>query len=175
MIEQVRDRPGAPPGAGAFCEAQIPRLVGALTLYCGDRALAEELAQEALARAVQHWSKIGSSDQRDGWVYRVAINLANSRFRRVLAERRANQKVSTRTRTAEGVDPGTALAVRRAVSQLSRRQRAAVTLRYYLDLPVAEVARVMDCPESTVKTLTRRGLERLKELLDDDGEDHCDA
>lgn len=171
----MRDRLGAPPGAAAFCEAQIPRLVGALTLYCGDKGLAEELAQEALARAVQHWNKIGSSDQRDGWVYRVEINLANSRFRRLLAERRANQKLATRSETQQSLDPGTALAVRRAVSELPRRQRAPLTLRYYLDLPVVEVANVMDCPESTVKTLTRRGLDRLKQLLDDDREDRGDA
>jgi RNA polymerase sigma factor (sigma-70 family) len=152
----------------AFCEEQIPRLVGVLTLYCGDRSVAEELAQEALARAMQSWDKIGHSEVRGGWIYRVAINLANSRFRRTMAERRANRKAAAATEDSMVEDTATGVAVREAVAQLPRRQRAAVTLRYYLDLPVAEVARAMECPESTVKTLTRRGLERLKKVLDED-------
>lgn len=163
---------GIPPDVAAFCEAQIPRLVGALTLYCGDRALAEELAQEALARAVQHWSKIGGSDRREGWVYRVAVNLANSRFRRALLERRANQRaVGRSTDAVRGADPAVALTVRRAVGELPRRQRAVITLRYCLDLPVAEVAQIMECPESTVKSLTRRALARLEQVLGDEGEE----
>jgi RNA polymerase sigma factor (sigma-70 family) len=164
--------PGARPEAAGFCEEQIPRLVGALTLYCGDRAVAEELAQEALARAVQHWRKIATSDQREGWVYRVAINLANSRFRRKLAERRANQRISAGQATAEReVDVATTLVVRHAVAELPPRQRAAITLRYYLDLPVGDVAQIMECPESTVKSLTRRGLQRLGQKLEDVGGD----
>lgn len=167
-----RGSQGLPTDVAAFCETQIPRLVGALTLYCGDRALAEELAQEALARAVQHWPKIADSDQREGWVYRVGVNLANSRFRRRLAERRANQKATARAeQVAQDGDVATALTVRRVVSELPRRQRAAITLRFYLDLPVAEVAHIMECPESTVKSLTRRGLARLQqELGDEEGE-----
>lgn len=164
---------GVPSEVAAFCEVQIPRLVGALTLYCGDRGVAEELAQEALARAVQHWSKIGRSDRREGWIYRVAINLANSRFRRALAERRANQKATGRAEpVAHDADAATALTVRRAVGELPRRQRAAIALRFYLDLPVVDVAQILDCPESTVKSLTRRALARLEqELGDDEGEE----
>lgn len=167
-----RTQPGVPSDVAAFCEAQIPRLVGALTLYCGDRGVAEELAQEALARSVQHWNKIGSSDRREGWVYRVGINLANSRFRRALAERRANQKAVGRgEHVTHDADVAAALTVRRVVSELPRRQRAAITLRFYLDLPVTEVAQIMECPESTVKSLTRRGLSRLQqELGDEEGE-----
>lgn len=167
-----RTEAGVPSDIAGFCESQIPRLVGALTLYCGDRGVAEELAQEALAKVVRHWNKIGRSDRREGWVYRVAINLANSSFRRAVAERRANQRAIDRAGAmAHDADTATALTVRWALSELPRRQRTAITLRFYLDLPVTEVAQIMECPESTVKSLTRRGLTRLEqELGDEEGE-----
>jgi len=149
----------------AFCEEQIPRLIGVLTLYAGKRAIAEELAQEALARAVLRWSKLRRTESPEGWVYRVAINLANSRWRRGVAERRANQRFGGSDDRYEE-DHATALAVRVALTQLTGRQRQAIVLRYYLDLPVDEVAALMDCPESTVKSLTRRGLARLKLTFD---------
>lgn len=60
------------------------------------------------------------------------------------------------------------VAVREAIAALPRRQRTALVLRYYADLPVAEVADLMGCPENTVKTLTRRGLQRLGASLQDE-------
>lgn len=57
----------------SFCAAEYPRLVGTLTLYCGDRPIAEELAQEALVRVCQHWSRIRRLENPGGWVHRVAI------------------------------------------------------------------------------------------------------
>jgi RNA polymerase sigma factor (sigma-70 family) len=68
-----------------------------------------------------------------------------------------------------GTDP-TATAVdridlHRALSLLPARQRAAVVLRCWEDLSIAEVARVLDCSEGSVKSQTSRGLARLRDLL----------
>lgn len=79
----------------AFCQAEHRRLVGALSLYCQDRQVAEELAQDALLRVVTHWHRVRRLDHPSAWVYRVAINLANSYLRRRLAERRATPQAST--------------------------------------------------------------------------------
>jgi DNA-directed RNA polymerase specialized sigma24 family protein len=46
----------------AFCEIHFPRIVGLLSLYCGDRFVAEDLAQDALARACVHWSRVHRMD-----------------------------------------------------------------------------------------------------------------
>lgn len=149
-------------GLVEFCREQHPRLVGFLGLYCGDRAVAEELAQETLARVWRKWPKVHHLDRPDAWAQRVAINLANSHFRRLLAERRA------RTRAGEDAperlpDLADVLAVRRAVAGLPRRQRAAVVLHYFLDLPLADVADRMGTSVAAVKSLLHRGVTRLRD------------
>ncbi|MGH2735811.1 MAG: sigma-70 family RNA polymerase sigma factor [Actinomycetota bacterium] len=148
----------------AFCGDEHPRLVGALSLYCGDHALAEELAQDALARACRDWSKVRRLTSPGAWVHRVAINLANSYFRRRAAETRAKHRLEGRRNPSggEGLDRAAALTIRSAVASLPRRQRTALILRYFVDLPVREVAVVMECPEGTVKTLTSKAIASLR-------------
>lgn len=151
-----------------FCRAEHPRLVGAMSLYTGDVALAEELAQEALARACRQWSQVSAMAAPGAWVHRIAINLANSHFRRALLERRARQHLAAAERRATEPDATSALAVRTAVAALPRRQRTAVVLRYFLDLPVKDVADVMGCRDGTVRALTSQAITTLRNshLLD---------
>ena len=152
-----------PPELVAFCRDQYAGLVGMLGLYCGDRAVAEELAQEALARVWRHWTKVERLDDPVAWAHRVAINLANSYFRRRAAERRARDKLEARSRPPQSqADPIDAYAVRTAIALLPRRQRTALVLHYYLDLPLVEVAERMDIPQGTAKSLVRRAVERLR-------------
>jgi RNA polymerase sigma factor (sigma-70 family) len=152
---------------GAFCVEEHPRLVGSLSLYCGDRAVAEELAQDALARACRDWRKVRRMGAPGAWTHRVAINLANSYFRRAAAEIRAKRRLQEeqRAHTDSGLEPVAAVTIRAAVAALPRRQRAALILRYYVDLPVREVAVAMECPEGTVKTLTSKAIESLRRSL----------
>src|SRR5688500_2782768 len=95
-------RVGAEADLTHFCQTQYPRLVGTLALFCGDRLVAEELAQEALARACAQWDRVSTMTAPAGWTHRVAINLANSRFRRLAAERRARERVEGRSSAADG-------------------------------------------------------------------------
>ena len=69
-----------------------------------------------------------------------------------------------RQRSGSGSAPDAAevLDLRREVAALPARERDAVICRYYLDLSVIDTADVLGCPENTVKTLTRRGLELLR-------------
>ena len=91
MTDESRETPRLE----AFCRAEYPRLVGMLDLYCGDLGVAEELAQEALTRVYRHWKKVSALDKPEAWVRRVAINLANSHFRRRKAERKAREQIDT--------------------------------------------------------------------------------
>jgi RNA polymerase sigma factor, sigma-70 family len=155
------------------CAVEYPRIVRLLTLYCGDREVAADLAQEAMARGCAHWQRLrGMRDQR-AWFTRVAINLANSRWRRLKVERRASVILRATTTTQES-DLAEAVAVRTAVAALTPRQRAAVVLRYFEDLDVAATATVMGCSENTIKKLTARGLTALRARLAFDlvGEGH---
>src|SRR3954470_5258903 len=114
----------APEDLVQFCTATHPRLVGFLTLFCGDRLVAEEIAQDALERACARWSMVSRSPSPEAWVHRVAINLIRSRYRRSAAERRALARHGPDARhEPENAD---VLSVRRAVSDLPARQREAI-------------------------------------------------
>jgi RNA polymerase sigma-70 factor (ECF subfamily) len=143
-----------------FCREQWGRLVGSLYLYVGDRELAEELAQETLVRAVQHWEDVAYADSPSAWAHRVAFNLAKSQFRRRLAQRRARSRVVALAPPEP--DLAAAVAVRAAVAGLPQAQRSALVLRYFADLPLRQVAAVMNCPENTVKSHIRRAIEALR-------------
>ena len=147
-----------------FCMEQFPRLVGALGLFCGDRDVAEELAQEALARAWRHWAKVSRADDPKAWLYATALNLARSNFRRLAAERRAMRKVNAQQerQSQEWVDEADALSLRAAVANLPSRYKTVLVLRYFLGMTFPEIADRLDVPLSTVKTWSSRGLNRLQ-------------
>jgi RNA polymerase sigma-70 factor, ECF subfamily len=148
----------------AFCDAVYPRLVGALTLTCGgQRAVAEEVCQDALARAYRDWHRIRGYDNPAAWVRRVAVNLATSRFRRWQAERRAQDRLVITTETKhDDPDVAMAIAVGQTLERLTPDQRVAVVLRYYLDLPISEVAEITGRSQSAVTSLTSRALDVLR-------------
>lgn len=150
----------------AFCRQEYPRLVGSLRLYTGDGDLACELAQEALARACAHWDRVERMDAPGAWVHRVGVNLARSRFRRrryerIASERHANEREIPHT------DPTTRVALREALLRLPERQRLALVLRFWADLPVDRAADVMGCRPGTVRALTHQGLAALRAALAD--------
>lgn len=154
-----------------FCRRMHPRLVGALGLHCGDRGLAEELAQEALARACRDWAKVSRADSPDAWLFRTALNLTTSWFRR----RRVATRPMPAAPPATEVDGAAAIVVRAAVRALPQRQRTAIVLRYYLDLPVAQAADVMGCADGTVRALTSQGRESLRRALGPEFSEEDDA
>lgn len=153
----------------AFCRDRYPRLVGFLSLYCGSVDVAEELAQDALVCAVRDWNKVERMDSPEAWLHRVALNLANSLYRRRAAESRAKERLAAEPSQfalpASTID----LAVRQAVAALPRRQKTALVLRYFGALSVRETAQVMDCPEGTVKTLTHKTIATLRGLPQTEG------
>lgn len=151
----------------AFCAELHPRLVGALALRTGSRALAEELAQEAFVRVWERWPTVQTMDSPEAWTFRVALNLASSRFRRMGAERRASARLGARPVEHASLDTGgpERALVRDAIAGLPPRQRTVVILRYFSDLSVAETAHAMGCAEGTVKSLTSKAVEALRATL----------
>jgi RNA polymerase sigma-70 factor (sigma-E family) len=150
-----------PDDVNTFCRREWPRLVGSLSLFTGDRELAQELAQETLARVCRDWRKVSNLEAPGAWAHRVALNLARSHYRHRAVARRHSGRFAISEAT-ESLDTATVIAVRQAVAALPVRQRTALVLRYFADLSVAETAEAMHCPEGTVKTLTRQAIRALR-------------
>ncbi len=163
-------------GFESFCFAQNASLIRLLTLYCGDVETARDLTQETLARAWVHWRGVARMDRPDLWVKRVALNLANSHFRRRRIERLVRERASHADHLlSEDHDSVQRLDMRDALRRLSDRQRAAVVLRFLEDLSVDQTAELMNCSPGTVKKLTARALTALRDRLGSDVEVVLDA
>jgi RNA polymerase sigma factor (sigma-70 family) len=126
----------------------------------GERAEAEDVAQEAAARAFASWGRVETYST--AWVSRVATNLAIDRVRRRARRGGHNREEVESTRDRDG---DARVDLQRALQRLPARQRNAVLLRFVIDLPEAEVARVLRCSVGSVKTHTSRGLQRLRTEL----------
>lgn len=148
-----------------FVVGRSPGLLRTAFLLCGDRGHAEDLVQTTLAKAYLAWPRICRSDTVDAYVRRVMVNAHISNHRR---HRLREQPVD---RLSAGLTPDAAEVIaerdrlRTALVQLPARQRAAVVLRHYEDLSEAVTAETLGCSTGTVKSLTSRGLARLRVLL----------
>ncbi len=149
-----------------FCAAAWPRLVAAMSHYCGDVHLAEELVQEALVRACRRWSHVSVMSSPEGWTYRVAVNLANSAWRRQRAERRARDRHGPEQDVGRPAAVEDQLLVRAALQTLTTAQREAVVLRHVLDLSVDQVAEVLGTSPGAVRALTHRAVTHLRASLE---------
>ncbi|MDG6110228.1 SigE family RNA polymerase sigma factor [Dactylosporangium aurantiacum] len=150
-----------------FVTGRSPALLRFAYLLTGDRHLAEDLTQEALVRAHRRWHAIVGEDGPEPYV-RQAI------LRQYLSWRR--RRASTERPVAEPPDAaphGADLADRvvdadelwTALRALPRSQRAVVVLRYYEDLPDAQIARLLGCAPATVRVHAFHALHRLRSVL----------
>lgn len=142
--------------------SQFPRLVYELRYIVGVESLARDIAQEAFIRQYVAWARVSHYDKPGAWVRRVALRLAfNARRRQARESPLDNADIAQ----APAVDVDKVLDVRAAIAKLPDAQRAAVVLHYYRDYPVAEVARMLRCRESTAKAHLFKARSRLAELL----------
>jgi RNA polymerase sigma factor (sigma-70 family) len=150
-----------------FLDDRYGRVVNTVRVIVGNTATAEDITQEAFARAYLSWAKLWPDGNPAGWVHRVATNLALSWRRRAAREVRALQRVFKRSQLSTPA-PEVYPELHAAVASLPPRQRAAVALYYVMDLSVDEVAETMGCPSGTVKSLLYGARERLRTQLGED-------
>jgi RNA polymerase sigma-70 factor (ECF subfamily) len=148
----------------AWVESDHERVVRALTLICGDRQRAEDAVQDAV---LDLWGRRRDVDDLSGWITVAALNRVRSGFRRAAAERRALDRLASRTRPAwpEAHDPSGDARLAEALGRLSPVQREVVALHYLLDLSVADVAARLGVVEGTVKTQLHRARACLREAI----------
>ena len=129
-----------------------PALVRLAYLVTGSVDLAEDAVHDAFVACGQRWSTLTSPD---AYVRRAVVNHARSALRRAGSERDKADRWGHATEVTVGQPEldETWDVLRR----LPERQRVALVLRFYEDLPEAEIAQVLGCPRGTVKSLIHRG------------------
>ncbi|HEX2315017.1 MAG TPA: SigE family RNA polymerase sigma factor [Thermomonospora sp.] len=147
-----------------FVTARSPDLMRlAYLLAGGDEHAAEDLLQTALANTAAKW---GTVDDPEGYVRTAMYRQQVSWWRR--RGRRRETTTAEPPDVADRADPTHALelrlVVRKALAQLTPRQRTILVLRYFEDLPDTEVARLLGCSVGTVRSTAHRSLFRLRSL-----------
>jgi RNA polymerase sigma-70 factor, ECF subfamily len=152
-------------GFEAFYTGAVGRLLGQLLLVTGDLHEAEEVVQEAFARASVRWAWLRDYEVPEAWVRRVALNLAAERARRLRRQARALLRLGPPPQVPAA--SAEALALLEALRTLPMRQRQAIVLHHLVDLPVQEVSRMLGVRPGTVKSLLARGRRALANRLSD--------
>jgi len=147
-----------------FFLATSGRLLGQLTAMTADRYQAEDVLQEAYAKAWTRWSRVSRLDSPEAWVRTVAWRQAVSRWRRMRVALSAQSRLTQRD-VVEDPDVTTTMVVRAALATLPAAQRRVLVLYELCDLSVEEIARETGVPAGTVKSRLSRGRAALAQLL----------
>lgn len=138
------------------------RIAAALAMTLRDDVLAADATAEAMTRAYERWDKIGAYTNPAGWIYRVGLNWALSRRRKLVREVfRADSPEPTAPPAVVEPELDAALAA------LPVDQRSVVVLRYLLDWSEFQTAEALDIAPGTVKSRLSRALARLATVLED--------
>ncbi|GIF46898.1 RNA polymerase sigma-70 factor (ECF subfamily) [Asanoa ferruginea] len=164
-------KPGVSASFDEFYAANVHRLMLQLYAYTADVGAAQDAVQEAFTRAWARWDRVADYDEPAAWVRRVALNVANNRWRRVRAAR-AHAGYHREEVVAEPSPDRVALA--RALRSLPEKHRRAIVLFHIADLAIAEIAAQEGVAEGTVKAWLHRGRTALATLLTEDEEGHHD-
>lgn len=137
-------------------------------LIVWDLSEAEDLVQETLLKVARRWPRVRRMERPAAYARRILVNLALKGADR-RARRRGELVGEAPPDQAAEATPATAFEVRdeliAALAELPLRQRSVLVLRYFLDLPEAEVAAALQCSLGTVKSTAARGLARLERTL----------
>lgn len=133
-------------------------MVRLAALLTGSPASAEDIVQDALGKVAERWDGL---DRPGAYLRKVVVNSCHGLRRR--------ERVRSRLEPPRWVLPVDAphelIFLRDAMRRLTERQRTIVVLRYFLDLPDDEIAELVGCTKSTVRSLNRRALLRLRKEL----------
>jgi RNA polymerase sigma factor (sigma-70 family) len=131
-------------------------------LLTGSKEAADDITQDAFIRVIGRLAHLRDPSSFGPYLRRTIVNVARMQFRRKAIERRyleaeaANPtKVSALEREVDEL--------RQALMQLPYRQRAAIVLRFFVDLPDNESAEILGCATGTVRSLISRGLVALRQ------------
>jgi RNA polymerase sigma-70 factor (ECF subfamily) len=160
---------GGRPDFEDFYAAAAARIVRHAFALTADLAEAEDIAQEAFARAWQRWPLVSRCDSPEAWVRRVATNLAVSRWRRLRVARSAAANL-TGEQLTPAIGPDT-VALVAGLRALPERQRTVLVLHCLADCSVDQIAAELGCPAGSVKAWLSRGRAALAAAIGADDRD----
>lgn len=149
-------------GAGldfeSFYATEFQRVFKAIYLTSSDRELAHDVTQEAFKLAFVRWRRLSKKPWAGGWVMTTALNLMRKELKRPRDAELSDQALPPVFDQMQSV-------LVESLRGLPHRQRTAALLYYLADLPVHEVAEVMDVADGTVKALLSQARDRLRNNL----------
>jgi RNA polymerase sigma-70 factor (sigma-E family) len=151
----------------ALYRAQAVGLIRLAYVMLGDRAAAEDVVQDAFFGLYRHWDRLADPAGALPYVRSSVLNGCRTALRRrALGHRITAYQPPTGSAEAAVLSREERQEVMRAVRRLPDRQREALVLRFYLDLPDPEIARIMGIRPGTVRSATHRALKALGHLLE---------
>jgi RNA polymerase sigma-70 factor, ECF subfamily len=152
-----------------FAEVLADELNGAYRLagyLLADATEAQDAVQEASVRAWRAWSKLREQDKFHSWFNQILVNVCRTRLRKKARQR----TLDVDDVDLEGPDPFRSSlardAIGRAISSLSTELRMVVVLRYWGDLPLADIAERLQIPIGTVKSRHHAALAQLRRRIE---------
>ncbi|BCY15295.1 DNA-directed RNA polymerase sigma-70 factor [Actinoplanes sp. L3-i22] len=152
-----------------FVRSRTPALLRTAFLLTGDRHLAEDLVQDALARTHRAVRRLSADGHYEAYTRTAMYHLQVSRWRR----RRVAESLPGEL--TDRADPGSdhagrvslQIALHKALAQLTPRQRAVLVLRFFEDRTESEAAEMLGCSIGTVKSQTSKALARMRQIAPD--------
>ena len=162
-------QPDARQAVSALYEAHAVGLIRLAIVMLGDRPAAEDVVQEAFCGLYRRWGQLDDPGNAQRYVRSAVLNGCRSALRRLHRESRS-ARPDEWLETSESAEALALVnaehrAVLSALRRLPARQREALVLRFYLDLPELEIARSMGISPGTVKSTTSRALAALGRLV----------
>jgi RNA polymerase sigma-70 factor, ECF subfamily len=139
---------------------EFPAIMRTVFLICHDHDQAQDITQDAFVELLRHWNRVSHYERPGAWVRRVAIRLTMHSLRRERLRSLLERKV-TPALPMGPVD----VDLLKAIRVLPPKQRAAVVLFYFEDLPLSEVADMIGCSPATARVHVQRARARLADLL----------
>lgn len=171
MVERTTERTPSPrtvravPDFESFYRSEYRAVVGLAFALSGSRIAAEDITQDAFMAAHKEWARVAGYDKPEAWVRRVVSNLSVSFIRTKAREAGAIARLKSRDDYLPRM-PEEDAHFWKAVRSLPKRQAQVIALHYLEDRPVADIAMILDCSDSTVKVHLHKGRKRLARKLD---------
>ncbi len=166
-VRKTKYTPGDEADFECLYQTSYGKILGTLTAMLGDRAAAEDCAQDAFERAYKKWSTWQPIAPAEAWVHRIAINAAVS-YQRKMRLREVGEVIRRIGRPGLGPDPQDHIEHRdlaEALAKLPPKQAAAIVLRHYHGYTNRAIAQSLGIPERTVASRLAMAKDRLRVML----------